>query len=502
MVERLDEATQRAVDRYARELLDSVRGCAGVLDRFPAPFLASARRAMEGMAHLVLTVLRGQEHLRGAAADTSETLLRELRKHPKDIGRTHIHRWELLQKQGNLGAHAQAMEPIDYDEAVFDVAMALPREIGWLVSRSVVAPHLRTADRDALLQAVQPITAFARRRGGDESELGATDAITEETEGSDPSTEDLENAPTEEYDPEGAVVEYTDERLPGGPGSGAASAPLVLPVTVLPSPAQPEQRNTPLVLVAVTLLGAAMALGGIWMATEVVSTDAPPPEITSSRAEVEAPEPVAAQSVAAQTVPADPPCPEGMVRVPAATFRIGQPTGGDRDDWPPPVAAELKPVVVPRFCIDERPRTRDAFAAWPGSAQMKGPDCDWRTAGDGPQEAVVCVTRDAAGAYCDAQDGELRLPRLVEWESLARSPRQDIVARGPSSEWTEDRFPPAALGRFSLDPKDPWRGWGMFRKRISLAKQPPPDGNVLFGWWEQAPENGYSNLTFRCALAD
>ena len=187
---------------------------------------------------------------------------------------------------------------------------------------------------------------------------------------------------------------------------------------------------------------------------EPVATVPPPsntaPEVPGTAAPTSAP--TSAPTAAATAPPATPPegtggCPAGMVRVAAATFKMGS-DAGEPDEKP------VHDVTLAAYCIDAREVTvadfkrcadagkcvAHATAEWRGISEkdreFRSQSCNWGQSGR-DNHPINCVDWRQASAYC-AFAGK-RLPTEEEWEYAARG------KDGRTYPWGEAAPGPALL---------------------------------------------------------
>ncbi len=189
----------------------------------------------------------------------------------------------------------------------------------------------------------------------------------------------------------------------------------------------------------------------------------------------------------AQDVP--PTCPDGMVLVDRTRLRLGPPEGG-RKDWPQAARSILNEVEVEPFCVDAKARIADQLMDWTDAPRVRTRGCYWRD--QAIAAPVVCLNRDEASSYCASRGW--RLPSILEWEALVRSPESGAKPDNVR-EWVRDDFPPSALG-YDPDPAEASR-YGLFRQK--LRGDVDPLGAPLNSWNKQELGNRYENLGFRCA---
>jgi eukaryotic-like serine/threonine-protein kinase len=198
-----------------------------------------------------------------------------------------------------------------------------------------------------------------------------------------------------------------DERGTGAPSSLSSNAA-----------APPKNRTA---LVAIAFVSAALLLGGAaFLATRSPGPKVPPlPSATAG----------ALAGTSGSANGQRPPCPPGMVLIPASTFRMGV---GEAADGPP------HEVTLSAYCLDKTEVTADAYRAC-----QKNGECppaprrvDAADIPEGDRDAfsalctahlldqgthpINCVDHTRAVQYCATQ--KKRLPTSAEWERAARGP--------------------------------------------------------------------------------
>ena len=191
-------------------------------------------------------------------------------------------------------------------------------------------------------------------------------------------------------------------------------------------------------------------------------------------------------------------CPDGMRLFEATTIQIGQPIG-QRYDWPRPNPKEISPIAVGAFCVDRAPiRAADLQVDSATYRSFNMADCVDMGATNPDRDAATCATRDEAERYCKAR-GQ-RLPRIEEWEAIARSEGRAQLSTNLPAEWVEDRFPIAV---FNLRDAGWKKGDGAFRmgylEEKIKAREISAAGDVLYSWNQNPPDRRLSNRGFRCA---
>jgi formylglycine-generating enzyme required for sulfatase activity len=122
--------------------------------------------------------------------------------------------------------------------------------------------------------------------------------------------------------------------------------------------------------------------------------------------------------------PANPPAaePAGMVRIPGASFKMGQGGAGDSD------ASPAHEVTVGLFYMDRVPVTNSRFRAFLRSSNGVSQSTAADATAERDEWPVTRVTWDEAAAYCLAQGR--RLPSEPEWEFAARGSQARLYPWG------------------------------------------------------------------------
>lgn len=479
----LPHDAQRAVRDYEQRIRELLESCADHQRHDPEVFLWNARRALEAMCHLLLTVHRTKpSRVEKATNETSlDGMIRQL-KHEGVLDREQGPRFDLARSHTNLGVHIQQPEREDYAAAVADTAHILPGLLEWLYEDSIATPYLR--GREGL-----PVEVI--REGGREGPSlkdAATVARTEQQV-----AELTASALRAQLGEKERALRARETRwwrwlwrmtlasatcfalglCLGSTGMGVVPDgwfEAVADASPVASPSDPVASQPPAVPVVAPVAGS-----GTPASTAVLSVAG------------------AALDTTAPVAPATT-CATGMVLVPAiADMRLGQPVGG-RKNWPPPARRTLDPMDVPAFCLDARPRGRSGVEPDQYDAAAVA-QCE-KNAAERSKDRT-CLSRDEAERTCAAAAPGGHLPTVAEWESAARAKVDGLLL--PEHEWVGERFPPAVFLR--SDPE--WSmGDGMWVGRIPKGREPEsPNGAVLLAWNQQAPTNRHVERTFRCAVA-
>jgi hypothetical protein len=458
--------------------------CADHQQHDPEVFLWNARRALEAVCHLLITVhTKSPSSASGSSKEHSlDAMIQRLRKE-NVFGPQQGTRFDMARQHTNLGVHIQHHDKDDYSAAVEDTAHVLPGLLEWLYEESIAKSHLGSIE-DLPVQLI--------REGGRDG----------------PSLKDA--------------------------ATGARNAELQMELTASALRRELDEKVSALrarevhwwtwlrrVAVTSTLTFAAgLCLGGggaSWLHAGASSGNASHARgaakasaaegeteslsvMTASTASVQ-PEasaaleaPVAAPSPSELTAPNELSCPPGMMVVPpVAGMHLGQPVGG-RNNWPEPSREPLEPTDVPAFCLDATPRYRTSVdpTAYDNASVRK---CErFQAEKDKPLERT-CLDRDEAERICQAAVEDGHLPTLIEWEAAVRATVNGL--QPPEREWTGERFPPAVLHR--VDPN--WdRGDGMWVGQIPDKRKPKTaDYALLLAWNQQPPDNRHPERGFRCA---
>ena len=257
-------------------------------------------------------------------------------------------------------------------------------------------------------------------------------------------------------------------------------------------------------LISLPVIGVALAAAALWIQFSASPTPGPAPTASGLQATpampAEAPPLPAAELVYTSPPPSAPAptCPDGMRQQPATTLYIGQPKG-DRWGWPDPEPFEIAPIAVAAFCIDRRPVSEAELQRVSTSFRFDASsDCDVSGQTHDHRGAATCVQRNEAAGYC--QSLGLRLPKIQEWEAVARSEGWNQLSTELPAEWVEDRFPIKLFNRYNPDwgPEDGVYRLGLLADLVNEGSI-SPHGDVLFFWDQDSPTRRRSNRGFRCA---
>lgn len=426
----LPTEVEKAVQGYAQRVEELVAKCAATQHRDPEAFLWNGRRVLEASCHLALTAKRGAvSRVSSAAGDGSlSNLIQELFK----AGAIDVQdrtRLNTAREQSNLGVHICKPERENYQKACEDLAHHLPGIIDWLYDESPAAPYL--------VRSASLTNALIDIRG--------------------------------------------EERV------AAVTAPVRI---ALPREAPASTRGGGRVLLGLLAAGGLLVVGaGTVRMVASGSLVAPDLEVAAVAPPVQATTLLPSPGVST-AAPPGPRCPEGMVVVPASTLRLGQPVGG-RGGWPAPTGP-IPQVEQPAFCVDPGPRTRaQVRAIGAGAPALSSEDCQPPPDEAQPSQPATCLGQVEAARACAAMVEGGRLPTLLEWEALARTPLAGPAVTVPW-EWAGDAFPAAILQRGPPSPDK-----AMFRQ--DLRGEVAAQDNMLHSWNHQPTTARLRRLGFRCA---
>ncbi len=447
-----------AVRDYELRLVELLVSCADHQRHDPEVFLWNARRSLEAICHLLLTV--HQQEPSRAAKNRDEASLDGMVTRLKKAGvldREQAPRFDLARTHTNLGVHIQQPEREDYAAPVSDTAHVLPGILDWLYDESIAQSYLK-------LRTKMPIDLI--REGGREGpSLKHAAVLAEVVQRDHESTTQallhkieaqrtaLANRQTRWWQWAWRVVVGAAVGFLVGAGLGFGIAVGAWDIDDM-GPATRLAMQT---------------MGGSPPAGVRPTTDPPRTDEAESSALVEER------------------CPDGMVYVgPQSSLQLAQPVGGRRN-WPRPLGGELPPVAVGAFCIDAFVRSGSSVPA-ASAAGCEG-------AASGESEPAVCFTRDEAEAVCAATVDGGRLPSLAEWESAVRASPAGLTR--PGHEWVGERFPPRVLGRSDAS----WEGGdGMW-----VGELPEGGGSgasaLQLAWNQQEPDRRHPERAFRCVTS-
>jgi hypothetical protein len=501
---------REAIRAYEGRIRDLLEWCAEHQQHNPEVFLWNARRALEAICHLLLTV----HHDKPSRVDKSgserslDSMIKELEKAGL-VDRVQAPRFEMARSHTNLGVHIQQPEKENYSAPVRSTAHVLPELLEWLYFQSAAKPHLgpyphelveliRAGGRSGLppkeaadaARRAQEKAEEAARRAQEEAEA-KTVKIERELKAKerelDEKTEQLNARRTGQWKWIGRMLLVGSGTLALGLCTGGAGASL------LPDLATAELKD---------LLAAPAP-----PPAPKPATPAPPPAAAPQVATPAVAAPAPATSGASATAPAaappgnlfpavapPPTCPTGMLLIPETKgMLLGQPVGG-RKNWPPPARRAIPPHDVPAFCIDATPRPRANLSRSRYDA-ARVDHCERNILPADRPAARTCLTRDEAERICKEDVSGGRLPSVLQWEAAFRAHLPGLTL--PEHEWSGERFPPEVFLRSAPD----WDGGdGMWVGRIPKGREPERErGNVMLAWNQQPPENRSEERGFRCA---
>lgn len=487
----LPPEAQASVRQYELRVIELLESCADHQRHDPEVFLWNARRALEAICHLLITVHKKQTS-RAEQAGKESKESKESRESSLDgmikklqgfgvLDREQFPRFEMARMLTNLGVHVQKPEREDYPAAVADVAHVLAGIVDWLYTGSPAA---------SLLQRRKDLPAELIRRGGREGP-----SLKEQAQTARADKERADLALAEAKRQVAALERQVQARSKGQSSFGATlgmglTAGLLLGLCAggLGATLVAGGRDTPAAASAsVPPPASAPPTNVVVSTTPTTPTPAPP----AAPAPTLGPE---GQTPAPLPTPRAGACPAGTLLVPTVhAMRLGQPEGA-RPGWPRPDEGRLDAGTVQAYCLDTNPRQRGA--SLPPEVDAEAVAACQRRLGPGELPAAqTCLTRDEAEAWCRATLTDGHLPGIEEWEAAARGRLSGLqLATG---EWSGERFPPAVLGR--SDPR--WsRGDGMTVAQLPPGRTPFTfDGHLLLEWQQADPEDRDPKRGFRCA---
>jgi hypothetical protein len=451
-------------DDYVRCLRAEVDAAAKVRWEDPVAFLWRARRVGEALLHALRI-----RHVPGSSHEPSATI-DSLLKHEQlraRLGRENLIDLQGLQNLGNTGSHIQG-EAINYEHTAGVAAAHLANVVMWFFRTQ----HPEATVPGEVGRALEVMREPARWQSSPDNLVRRAEERIARL------TSDLQR-------------ESESARRRDAPGVGAATSP----------PRLSSGRAVMAALsIALPALGIGVALGrssdrderaSPVEAMTRIARDFPTVAVTDAAA---ARDVVAPPVVDASVVPR-----EGVARCPDDTIEIA----GRRFDLLPPPAEPRSPawislepyraetVETSRACFDARVATVEQVLAWRGDLEAAFRRCA-RPAPSGAAP-MPCLTHDEAEAWCRSRNG--RLPRIEEWEALARQGDPPDGTHAGRYEWTANPFPPRVFHLRS--PNRP--GEFVMRERLispGLASTAHP----RYSWHRQAASNRVHSLFVRCAF--
>jgi hypothetical protein len=454
-------------DDYVRCLRVEVDAAAKVRWEDPVTFLWRSRRLGEALLHaLRVRNVPGSGHEPSASIDG---LLKHEQLRAK-LGRENLIDLQGLQSLGNTGSHIQG-EVINYEHAAGLAAAHLANVVAWF---------FRTQHPEATVpNDVDRALEILRERARWQS-----------------SPDNLARRAEERIDQLTGELRAVSEaaRRGGGASDQRATIPPRLSI---------GRAVLAALGVALPAFGGGLAAGRscavVWTPTPtrvVAPVTVVVPNTRVSDAGLVATDLAAPTVVTPAEAPAQAPCRAGTVEVFAWPLRLLPPP-----HRPSPWLARQPdaPAVMTteRVCLDSRATTVGEVLHWNASLSDAFSGCvDRRPADTTP---MPCLRHPEAEAWCRSRGG--RLPRVVEWEALARQPGShtdtDLRAQPAAGwlEWTADPFPPAV---FNLRPA------GVVGEFVTRGTLLPFAGNASayprFSWNRQDGTHRVHSLFVRCAF--
>lgn len=454
-------------DDYVRCLRAEVDAAAKVRWEDPVAFLWRARRVGEALLHaLRVRNVPGSGHDPSASIDG---LLKHEQLRAK-LGRENFIDLQGLQSLGNTGSHVQG-EVINYDHTAGVAAAHLANVVAWFFRTQ----HSEAAVPDDVGRALEILREPARWQSSPDNLVRRA--------------EERISRLTGEL---GAASEAARR-------SGAASGQ---------GPTIPPRLS--IGRAALAALGVALpAFGGGLAAGRGCDVRASPEPMT------EAPRPPMAPVVtdsgvvrsvrrtpdemAAPTHDATPtPCPPGTVDVAAASFEL-LPPPDRRGVWRTRPGTTPRQVGTRRVCLDTHAAPMGRVLAWDHAPTLPFRDCAERPSDD--DAAMPCLNHAQAMEWCASRGG--RLPRIVEWEALARQigRRSGVYVDPPVDrqstllEWTADPFPPEVFDLATPSLPGNFVTRGVLPTNVVASPRQPHHS-----WNHQVDSRRVHSLFVRCAF--
>lgn len=194
-------------------------------------------------------------------------------------------------------------------------------------------------------------------------------------------------------------------------------------------------------------------------------------------------------------------CPDGTIEIAPQSLALLPPLNRRGAEWRAQPGNLPRRVDVHRVCLETRVASVREVLAWRSELSSRFARCVAPAPEATDSMPMPCLSHEQATAWC-ASRGR-RLPRVEEWEALARQdgvgPRRyvDPSARAGAAllEWSESAFPPPFFGLDSPRRSD----WFMARG-VRLAQPGPESARPRFSWNHQLDSNRVHSLFVRCVL--